>query len=277
MQPGVVAAARIQPIRLTAAALCLLAGLCSVGCDTGFGPKAEHGITFYCPGAGNIDFGDRGIREGLERAGYSGQVATLTWTISFNPAIDQTLRLNAHIGSMRLARLIERYIDEYPGRQVNVIGLSAGSGVAVWALEKLKPEYKVDTLVLLSSSLYHRYDVSKAAKAVRGPIYNYHSSQDPILAGPMKIFGTIDGVFLEDGAGAVGLHPPRNPERVINIPWRPEYRKYGYSGGHTDVTSPAFVQAAIARHILTTATPAGDAPITYATAPERRPPAAPPR
>ncbi len=69
---------------------CLLVSL--AGCAPAFGPKAANGITFYCPGAGNLDFGDAGIRAGLERAGYRGQVATLMWTVSFNPAIDQALR-----------------------------------------------------------------------------------------------------------------------------------------------------------------------------------------
>ncbi len=227
---------------------CLLASL--AGCAPAFGPKAANGITFYCPGAGNLDFGDAGIRAGLERAGYRGQVATLMWTVSFNPAIDQALRLNARLGGTRLADVIEKYSNEYPGRQINLIGLSAGTGVAIWALEDLKEGYQVDNVVLLGSSLWHRYDVSKALRHVKGKIYNYHSSSDIILAGPMKLFGTIDGVFGEDGAGAVGLHSPRGRDRIVNVRWRPEYGRYGYHGGHTDATSPRFVQAYLSKHFM---------------------------
>jgi len=223
--------------------------LLAAGCGPSFGPQAKHGITFYCPGAGNIDFGDQGIREGLRAAGYQGQVATFVWTISFNPAIDQTVRLNARLRAAVLAKHIEEYIEKYPGRPVNLIGLSAGTGVAIWALEDLKPGYQVDNVVLLASSLHYRYDIGKALTHVRGSIYNYYSSEDPILAGPMKIFGTIDGVFFEDAAGAVGLQPPHGANRVVNIPWRPEFTKYGYYGGHTDITSPRFVLASIAQHI----------------------------
>ncbi|MFH1747493.1 MAG: alpha/beta hydrolase [Planctomycetota bacterium] len=219
------------------------------GCGPSFGPRAQYGVAFYCPGAGNIDFGDQGVRQGLERAGYRGQVASVMWTVSFNPAIDQALRINAHLGASRLASFIKQYIEQYPGRPVNLIGLSAGTGVAIWALEDLDPQYQVDNVVLLSSSLHHKYDVGKALKRVKGKIYNYYSSEDPILAGPMKIFGTIDGVFFEDGAGAVGLHSPTGAERIVNIPWQPEFKQYGYHGMHTDVTSPAFVQARISQHI----------------------------
>jgi hypothetical protein len=230
----------------------MMAGLLAiiVGCGPSFGPEARYGIVFYCPGAGNIDFGDRGIREGLAQAGYRGQVASILWTFSLNPAIDQALRVNARLAAGRLARAIEAYKRQYPAGSVNLIGLSAGTGVAIWAVEDLKPGCEVENVILLSSSLWHRYDVGPALRHIKGKIYNLYSSEDPILAGPMKIFGTIDGVFFEDGAGAVGLHPPRGRERVVNIAWRPEFIKYGYYGGHTDVTSPGFVRFAIAPLVL---------------------------
>jgi len=231
-----------------ASALVLLA--LASGCAPQFGPNARNGITFYCPGAGNIDFGDTGLREGLQEAGYQGDIATFVWTISLNPAIDQTLRLNARLRASQLADIIADYIDRYPGRPVHLVGLSAGTGVAIWALEDLKSRYRVDNVVLLSSSLSHDYDVSKALRHVRGKIYNYYSSEDPVLTLLMKPFGTIDGKLLADAAGAVGLHPRRGAERVVNTAWRPEYQKYGYYGHHTDATNPRFVQAVLSRHII---------------------------
>jgi pimeloyl-ACP methyl ester carboxylesterase len=232
--------------------LLILSQIALAGCAPIFGPKAQYGITFYCPGAGNMDFGDLGIRQGLESAGYPGQVATFTWTIApLNPAVDQSFRLNAILRAKLLADLIERYQRDYPGEPVNVIGLSAGTGVAVWALEDLKDGHEVENVILLSSSLWHHYDVSKALRHVSGKIYNYYSPNDAVLAGPMKIFGTIDGVFGQDGAGAVGLdRPPELADRVVNIRWEPSFGRYGYNGGHLDSTSAPFVQAFIAQHII---------------------------
>ncbi|MBU0618182.1 MAG: hypothetical protein KKI02_10730, partial [Planctomycetes bacterium] len=92
--------------------ICILALVVPAGCAPMFGPRAQNGITFYCPGAGNFDFGDMGIRQGLEAAGYQGQVASVLWTVSFNPAIDQRLG-NARLGAVRLARTIEHYINKY--------------------------------------------------------------------------------------------------------------------------------------------------------------------
>ncbi len=221
------------------------------GCATEFGPEAKHGITFYCPGAGNVDMGDAGVREGLARAGYRGQVARVNWSLTLNPAVDQTVRIFAQQGAKRLASYIEQYIDRYPGREVNVVGLSAGTGVAIWALENLRPGYQVNNVILLSSSLSHDYDVSRALRRVKGRIYNYYSPNDAVLAGPMKVFGTIDGALLKDGAGAVGLRAPRHAaDRVVNIRWRPEFERWGYYGGHMDSTSPGFVRHELARHLV---------------------------
>ncbi|MCK4342728.1 MAG: hypothetical protein KAY37_13505 [Phycisphaerae bacterium] len=234
----------------------LLSGMLA-GCTSGFGEKAKYGITFYCPGAGNVDLGDAGVREGLEQAGYRGQVSRLTWSVSFNVAIDQTVQPIARLGAKRLAGYIQDYINQYPGREVNVVGLSAGSGVAIWALEALRPKYKVNNVVLLGSSLSENYDVSKALRHVKGKIYCYYSPNDAVLTQLMKLACTIDGKFGAEGAGAVGLHPPRGADRVVNIRWRPEFERYGYSGGHMDSTSPAFVRRYVSEHILTSRSAAG--------------------
>lgn len=227
----------------------LTAGL--TGCTTGFTEEAQYGMVFYCPGAGNWDLGDSGIRDGLRRAGYKGQVGSVTWSVLANPAIDQTLRLNARLAGTEVARAIERYIDKFPGKQVSIVGLSAGTGVAMWALQDMKPGYQVDNVLLLSSSLHHEFDAGPALKHVRGKIYVYYSSYDAVLAGPMRVFGTIDGVLLgATGVGEVGLHSPNGQDRIVNIPYKSSYRKYGYFGGHTDSTATAFVEAVLAKHLI---------------------------
>lgn len=244
-----------------------LAMLGLAGCaGPSFGPKAANGIVFYCPGAGNLDLGDAGLRDGLGSAGFKGEVARFDWTISLNPAIDQAVRINARLRASTLAKYIQAYKDQYPNGKVCLVGLSAGTGVAIWALEDLDPRYSVDSVVLLGSSLSYNYDVSKALPRVKGKIYNYYSSNDAVLAGPMKVFGTIDGVFFVDGAGAVGLRPAIKSPQIVNIPWKAEYERYGYAGGHTDSTSPAFIRAVVARNILSS--PASQAPeIAPATPP----------
>lgn len=241
------AATRRQATARFGVVVALLLGVIAVsGCGPSYSARARHGIAYYCPGAGNIDFGDGGIREGLQAAGYRGEVASVMWTVSLNPAIDQALKIPARSGGERLARTIEQYLDEYPGRPVTLIGLSAGTGVALFACESLRPGYSVENVILLSGSVSHDYDVRRALRRIDGKIYNFYSSRDAVLAGPMKVFGTIDGKLGKEGAGAVGLTPPTDRERVVNIAYRREWSRYGYYGGHTDVTAAAFVEHHIA-------------------------------
>lgn len=232
--------------------LVCLAALWAGGCVSQFGPRAAEGVVFYCPGAGNVDAGDEGLREGLRMAGFKGEVARLIWTISLNPAIDQAVRLNARLGANTLSKHIRDYFERYPDGRASIVGLSAGTGVALWALENLDPKYKVENVVLLSSSLSNDYDVGPALRRIKGKIYNYYSSNDFVLAVPMKAFGTIDARFGVDGAGAVGLHPKNAAERqrIVNIAWRPEFSRYGYNGGHLDSTSPGFIRKFVALNLL---------------------------
>ena len=222
----------------------------SIGCTSRFTPEAQNGMVIYCPGAGNWDLGDSGIRDGLRRAGFKGQVASVVWSVLANPAIDQTLRLNARLAGGRVAKAIEQYIDKYPGKPISVVGLSAGTGIAMWAMQDLKPGYKVDNVVLLSSSLHHTFDARPALEHVRGKVYVYYSNLDAVLAGPMKIFGTIDGVYGGTGVGEVGLKSPGGQERIVNIGYKSTYRKYGYFGGHTDSTAMAFVENVLSKHLV---------------------------
>ncbi len=257
--------------------VCVVALYGAAGCRPAFTELARNGITLYVPGAGNVDFGDAGLREGLAAAGYKGQVASLTWTLTFNPALDQAVRIHARLAASELARLIESYVDKFPGRRINLVGLSAGTGIVIWALEDLKRGYQVDEVVLLASSLSCDYDVSKALAKVKGTLHNYYSEQDMVLAGPMKVFGTIDLKYGVDGAGAVGLKRARS-DRVVNVRWRPEFEKYGYYGGHTDATSPKFVQAFIARDLKVDGTTRdADVATAPATAPRDAPPGSHPR
>lgn len=232
----------------------LVAGLATGCAATDFGPGAENGLIVYVPGAGNVDRGEIGLQKGLDRLGYRGAFVTLHWTYSYNIMIDQSVRAFARLASKHLASVLQEYEDRYPGREVNIVGLSAGTAISVWALEDLRPEYRIKNLVLLSGSLSYDYDVSRALERIDGKIYNYYSMTDAVLIGAMKFTGTLDGKLLTDGIGAVGFEPPFETDRIVNTPWTPDFEKYGYLGGHLDVTAPDFVEHFIAPQITSPST-----------------------
>ena len=131
-------------------ALAVMAIILISGCQSG-NPKAEpFGKTYYLDGAGNLGFGTAQVPGGLQKAGYKGDVEVFIWTISLNPLIDQLNILGAaEAAGRRLAERIKDYKKRFPQNRVNIIALSAGTGVAVWACENLDSQSRIDNLVLL--------------------------------------------------------------------------------------------------------------------------------
>jgi len=214
-------------------------------------PKEQYGRTWYLDGAGNWGFGVGSVAEGLERAGYRGRVNAFVWTSSFNPALDQVNIALNKVAAQRLANNIDDYLNRYPGTDVNLIALSAGNGIAMWAIERIRPPHKVNNFVMLGASISYNYNISRALRNLKGKIYCYYSPSDEILTTAVRALGTVDRTN-EESAGLVGLHPPRGVDRsrVVNIGWNSRYLRYGWTGAHTDATAESFVRAVISRHIL---------------------------
>lgn len=213
-------------------------------------PKEKFGHTWYIDGAGNWGFGVIDVPVGLEKAGYKGCVTNHHWSLTMNPALDQTLRFIARGSGAVLASGIEDFLRKNPDADANIIALSAGTGVAIWAAEDLKPPAKINNIILVGCSLSSSYDVRPALNNMKGNIYVYYSASDPILQGPVRLLGTIDGKF-DDAAGLVGLRGAgARTGRVHNIGWSSRYESLGWTGGHADCTNARFVQAEISKYIV---------------------------
>jgi pimeloyl-ACP methyl ester carboxylesterase len=225
--------------------LTVAAALAGAGCEKR-GEAEPFGKTFYLGGASNVDVLASGVPAGLRQAGYRGDVEIFVWTASLNPLVDQLLTINAKARSALLAQQIIDYHRRYPQNDVNVIALSAGTGVAVWAIEKLPEDVRVKHLILLSSSLSHDYDVRRALGRIDGKIYVYHSPHDMVLQA-VRVVGTIDGKRGVDSVGQVGLQvPPGAQDRIVNTAWSQAYMRYGWAGGHTGCTCETFVRQMLA-------------------------------
>lgn len=213
-------------------------------------PKEEFGKVYYLDGAGNWGFGVADVPAGLEAAGYKGDVEVFIWTSSFQPAIDQVNLLPNKLRAGLLSENIKGYGRREPGKPVHIIALSAGTGIAVWALEGLPEGVMIDNLVLLGSSLSYNYDISKALRHIKGKVYVFYSGHDEVLTTAVRALGTVDRTN-EDSAGLVGLRPPGGgQDKIVNVRWSSRYSRYGWTGAHTDGTSRPFVQQVIAPEIL---------------------------
>ena len=234
----------------------LLLGLAGLVLATGcHGPdvKAERfGKVFYLDGGGNFGFGTGDVPAGLRRAGYQGDIEVFNWSHTLNPALDQINSLGARSSAKDLARRIIKYKARYPDNEVNLVALSAGTGVVVWALEYLAGRPRVNNVFMLGSSLSSNYDLSRALASVHGRIYNYYSSRDSVLAFvQISGLGTIDRKLGVQAAGQIGFHSRLGtPARVDNIGWEEKWSRLGWNGGHTDYVNREFIQYEVARKLM---------------------------
>ena len=220
------------------------------GCSSSHAILEPYGKTYYLDGAGGWGFGRRDVPEGLRRGRYRGDCEIFDWSVTRNPLLDQVdlLGLNK-LAARSLANRIKGYKQKYPDNHVNIIALSAGTGVTVWALEYLKGEYKVNNVFFVASSLAYSYDMDQALRSVEGKVYVYHSPRDMILPW-VKLFGTVDGRLGARVAGQLGLRIKESYRgKVVNIGWEKKWERLGWSGGHTDCVGRPFVQYEIARRL----------------------------
>ncbi|MCK6485868.1 MAG: hypothetical protein HUU22_17010 [Phycisphaerae bacterium] len=215
----------------------------------------KKGVTYYVGGAGPIgNIGFLSVPRGMKEAGYAGYVEIFDWQ-SVTAAIDQVALERNRNKAVDLSVKIRRQVRFHPDVPVNIVALSAGTGIAAFALEMLPEDVKINNVVFLASSLSSRYDLTRALRRVRGAAYAFHSPDDPVLRTLVPLTGTVDRRGAEAGvAGLEGFRLPRGGapdmreqyEKLHNVPYRREFNRYGYSGGHTDCTRREFVARYIA-------------------------------
>lgn len=199
----------------------------------------------HLPGIAGIKRIDRHMIEGLQDAGFSGQIETYDWTKG-DPGIDALLaRKRNDDEAATIAQKITTLRRTHSAARILLTSHSGGTGVAVWALEKLPPDIKVDTVLLLSSALSPDYDLTAALRHVSGKMYVFSSENDALVLGAgTKLFGTIDGVKTE-AAGLVGFRQPSTADpaqyqKLIARPYQNEWMRYGNIGDHIGSMSRAF-------------------------------------
>lgn len=209
------------------------------------GAGYDQGLVVCLSGVGGMCGEVDHISRGLIDAGVPCAIEGYRWATG-NVLADQ-MDLAANKAKARaLARRIEEYEAEHPGRPVHLFGVSAGTGLVVWALEDLGPGCHVDNVFLIGSSLSSRYDLRDALSRVGGRLYNHYSAVDGVLGALVPATGTVDRAG-GDAGGLHGFRPPRDGdglygERMSQVAWKPADAKWGHDGGHLGGTQPAYVR-----------------------------------
>jgi pimeloyl-ACP methyl ester carboxylesterase len=217
------------------------------------GQGYDRGLVVCLSGAGGMTGEVDRIRLGLTEGGASCAIESFEWSTGM-VLVDQADFDSNRAKARALARHIEAYRAEYRDRPVHLIGVSAGTGLAVWAVEDLSAGCPIDNIILIGSSLSQNYDLAAALRNIRGHLVNHYSPADMVLSLGVTLAGTVD----RGGGISGGLHgfvaPDRAGEetlglydyRLLQIGWKAEDATLGHLGDHLGGTQPAFVKERIA-------------------------------
>jgi len=233
-----------KPFLILAFSLLLLAG-CSH-------PSNTCPRVIYLDGAGwYAGYGP--VRQGMMDAGYPGTVERFGWSLSL--PVDLVFAGADHPKTDELAGRITDLRRANPDGQIVLMGLSSGTAIIVFALEKLTADVKVDAVVMLSSSISGRTDLREALSHVKGKMLVTVNPHDMLLA-----LGESAGEQSGEPAGRTGFLPPLDAamdepgesyyRQIEYIPWKPEYAPLGWTSGHVGVTSSGFIEHVIAPKIM---------------------------
>lgn len=248
----------IRPMRPAWLMNFLLAMLVIVGCDgvRDATPPAQVSVPLtpppapvliHCPGiAGEMPI-DRYLVKGLVQAGVAPEAWIFDWTGEYSGILALgKLDHNKEQARLLAGRLTEIHRAD-PRTRIILTSHSGGTGIAVWALEQLPADVKIDTLVLLASALSPGYDLDPALAHVR-QAHSFYSEFDNLVLGTgTRTMGTIDRV-KSDAGGYVGFEST-NP-KLKQIPYNPDWIKTGNAGDHIGTMDAQFAREVIAPLIL---------------------------
>ncbi len=214
--------------------------------------RLERGYTIVVVGVNGDNMLSAGLAPGLVEGGYPGAVEVVDWTTGFWPLFVYHLRASSRhrAGAQLIGEKIAAYQARYPGREVNLVGFSAGAAVAVKAVEEMGQGREIDRLVLLAGAISPLHDMRSVLGRVRVGVWNYYQPQDVVAlwAGTL-LGGTADGHHIVS-AGAVGFW--RRPglsdrerqlyrDKLVQLPYQPQMALSGNLGGHFQCTGRKFV------------------------------------
>jgi hypothetical protein len=238
--------------------LCLLI-FAMVGCASN-SPPVENPVgpvLIHLPGAAGMAPMDRGWTSALKDAGLVITIEHYEWTgegYRFINALQALERNRAEC--VALAERITFLARSQPGRRIIVTAQSAGAGFAIFALEKLPPDVRIDTLVLLAPAISGTYDLTPALRHVRREAYVFTSPHDTIVLGyGTRVFGTMDG-RKSSAAGLTGFSrpiggDPQQYAKLIELDYRTSWIRYSNWGDHTGSMTSSFAGGIVGPLLIT--------------------------
>jgi hypothetical protein len=217
--------------------------------------SARGPLLLHLPGIGGPRMCDHRMLAGLRDGGVKANFVICDWTEN-DPGIAalQGYARN-HRQAQRIAYLILAHVAADPDSPIYLTAHSGGCGLAVWALEKLPPNVKLQTVILIAPALSPTYNLTMALQHVDGKMYAFSSLLDTVvLETGTRLFGTIDGVqTAAAGFGGFVQPPGADPliyQNLIQRTYQHDWARYNDFGDHIGAMSRPFAKAILAPLIV---------------------------
>jgi pimeloyl-ACP methyl ester carboxylesterase len=225
---------------------------------------AKGPLLLHLPGVAGYRYCDRRMLAGLRDASVDAHIVVYDWTEN-DPGIHALQAYDRHQREAQtIADLIAAHAAADPQSPIYLTAHSGGCGLAAWALAKLPPDVKVQTVLFIAPALSPTFDLSPALRHVNGKLYAFSSRFDTlILFTGTRLFGTIDGVQTE-AAGYCGFIQPKQADpllyqKLISRTYQADWARYSDFGDHIGGMSRTFAAAVLAPLISPAPTTQADA------------------
>lgn len=241
---------------ITLLALIFLSGCAGVGELPRAPVDPAEPFVLHLPGIDGPGFRDSDLAQGLHKGGLDAVYEIYDWTHN----VSGIRALQAYKWHRAIAAEVAREIvylhRQTPVRPIILSAESGGAGIAVFALEALPENVRIDCLLLIAPAVSPDYDLSPALAHVSGRCHVFSSSEDQFILGfGTRLFGTMDGKHTT-AAGVNGFSMPASAQadeysKLVDHPWQHNWTSYGNCGDHTGCLDKLFAQKIIAPLLLT--------------------------
>jgi pimeloyl-ACP methyl ester carboxylesterase len=236
--------------------------------------QTQAGLCYVFPGISGGPWYLGEAYRGYRDAGVQAEVRIDEWE---TPVFDGLGHLSDYERNRKHARIVAEEIQVYrkvnPTAPIDLVGYSAGGGIAVLVTESLPPTINLRNVVLVQAAVAPEYDLGEVLRRINGRLINIYSERDWFILGlGTRVFGTVDRTFTAS-AGKNGFTLKRAVpddalrKKVVQQPWTSKMVYTGHWGQHggillyqwnRDFVAPWLLPEPTAPSVQTPARPSAD-------------------
>jgi pimeloyl-ACP methyl ester carboxylesterase len=219
--------------------------------------EEQRGLVWICPGIGGGAWYLGGVYRAFRDAGVDAEICIQRWDSPFYNALGQLIAYQANcVQAAAAAEKIAGYRRQHPQAPIDLVGYSAGGGMALLVVEALPRDIRLRNVVLVQAAISPTCDLSDALERIGGHLINLYSPLDWFVLGlGTAAFGTMDREHVAS-AGKVGFDlgaaVPNAEQRakLVQKPWTPAMIWSGHLGNHASILGYGWNLTYVAPYLL---------------------------